>query len=63
VTRALDLTLETVEPDRLLAETQATAARLARRSPVAIAALKRSASPFLVDPQPWVHGTRTDQVT
>ena len=31
-----------VPDDRLLSETQATAARLARRSPVAIAALKRS---------------------
>ena len=31
-----------VEPDRLLAETQTAAARLARRSPVAIASVKRS---------------------
>jgi enoyl-CoA hydratase/carnithine racemase len=31
-----------VAPDRLLAETQSTAARLSRRSPVAIRALKRA---------------------
>ena len=38
----LGLVHKLVDADRLLAETQATAARLAQRSPVAIAALKRS---------------------
>ncbi|MEU1443990.1 enoyl-CoA hydratase/isomerase family protein [Streptomyces mirabilis] len=97
-----------VAPDRLLAETQETAARLARRSPVAIRALKRSVyfannrplrrgldyelagflaaastramttrtlptflgeitrlgdTPFLADPEPWIDGTKVDQVT
>lgn len=91
---------------QLLAEAQATAARLARRSPVAVAALKRCLyfgldrrfsraldmevagflaagstraaggalkpfmedlerlgdTPFLADPEPWVEGTRFDQV-
>ena len=37
----LGLVQRLVAPDRLLAETQATAARLARRSPVAMRALKR----------------------
>ena len=103
----LGLVHKLAEPDQLLAETQATAARLAQRSPVAIAALKRSVyfaasrslgrgldhelagflaagstramkrtltafredldrhgdTPFLADPQPWIDGTRTDQVT
>lgn len=107
--RAYELGLihKLVEPDRLLAETQATAARLARRSPVAVAALKRSVyfaasrplargldhelagflaagsargmtrtttafredldrygdTPFLADPQPWIDGIRTNQVS
>jgi enoyl-CoA hydratase/carnithine racemase len=95
-----------VPEDRLLAETQATAARLARRSPVAVATLKRVVyfgldrrfsraldleaagflaagssraaggalhpfledlerlgdTPFLADPEPWIEGTRFDQV-
>jgi enoyl-CoA hydratase/carnithine racemase len=38
----LGLVHKLIAPDRLLAETEAAAARLARRSPVAIAALKRS---------------------
>jgi enoyl-CoA hydratase/carnithine racemase len=103
----LGLVHKLIEPDQLLAETQATAARLARRSPVAIAALKRSVysassrplargldcelagflaagstaamkrtitafredlaryedTPFLADPQPWIDGTRTDQIS
>ncbi len=96
-----------VSEERLLGETQATAARLARRSPVAVAALKRCLyfgldrrfsraldlevagflatgstraaggaqqpfladlkrlgdTPFLADPQPWIEGTRFDQVS
>jgi enoyl-CoA hydratase/carnithine racemase len=103
----LGLVHKLAEPDELLAETQATAARLAQRSPVAIAALKRSIyfatsrplargldyelagflaagttramkrtvaafredldrhgdTPFLVDPRPWIDGSRLDQVT
>ena len=95
-----------VPEDTLLAETQATAARLARRSPVAVATLKRVVyfgldrrfsraldleaagflaagssraaggalqpfledlerlgdTPFLADPEPWIEGTRFDQV-
>jgi enoyl-CoA hydratase/carnithine racemase len=106
---ALDLGLvhRLVPEDELLAETQATAARLATRSPTAIAALKRSVyfgtkrplsrgldmemsgflstgmarpmahtmraffddierhgdTPFLADPEPWIAGTRVDQIT
>jgi enoyl-CoA hydratase len=96
-----------VAPDRLLAETQATAARMSRRNPVAMLALKRSVyfatdrplsrgldyelagflaavstratkrtakafnadvtrlgdPPFLADPQPWIDGTKIDQVS
>lgn len=95
-----------VPAEQLLEETQATAARLARRSPVAIEALKRCLyfgldrrfssalnlevagflaagstpasaralqpfledmkrlgdTPFLAEPQPWIEGTRFDQV-
>ena len=95
-----------VPEGQLLGETQATAARLAHRSPVAVAALKRclyfgldrrfsralnlemagflaagstpaaghapqpfledlerlGETPFLADPQPWIEGTRYDQV-
>jgi enoyl-CoA hydratase len=95
-----------VPEEQLLDETQATAARLARRSPVAVAALKRCLyfgldrrftraldleiagflaagssraagralrpfledlerlddTPFLADPEPWIEGTRFDQV-
>jgi enoyl-CoA hydratase/carnithine racemase len=102
----LGLVHKLADPNLLLAETQATAARLAQRSPVAIAALKRSIyfatsrplargldyelagflaagstramkrtitafredldrhsdTPFLADPQPWIDGTRVDQV-
>lgn len=102
---ALDLGLvhRLVEPDDLLAETQATAARLSRRQRTAVAALKRAVyfgtrrplgsgldmelggfiaavltresrvglqalladnarlgdSPFLVEPERWIDGTRT----
>lgn len=102
----LGLAHRLVPAAQLLAETQATAARLARHSPVAIAALKRCLyfgldrrfsraldmeiagflaagstraaggalkpfmedlerlgdTPFLADPEPWVEGTRFDQV-
>jgi enoyl-CoA hydratase len=95
-----------VAEDRLLSEAHATAARLARRSPTAVAALKRCLyfgtdrrlsraldletagflaagsttaagsvlkpfiedferlgdTPFLADPEPWIDGTRFDQV-
>ena len=95
-----------VPKNRLLTEAHATAARLARRSPTAAAALKRCLyfgtdrrlsraldletagflaagsttaassvlkpfiedferlgdTPFLADPQPWIDGTRFDQV-
>ena len=95
-----------VPETQLLTEAQATAARLARRSPTAVAALKRCLyfgtdrglshaldlesagflaagstkaagavlkpfiedferlgdTPFLADPQPWIEGTRFDQV-
>ncbi len=103
----LGLVHKLLDPNRLLAETQATAARLAQRSPVAIASLKRSIyfatgrslrrgldyelagflaagstramkrtitafredldrhgdTPFLANPQPWLEGSRLDQVT
>lgn len=106
--QALDhgLVHRVVPEQRLLAEAQATAARLARRSPTAVAALKRVVyfgtdrrlsraldletagflsagstkaaggvlkpfsedlerlgdTPFLADPEPWIDGTRFDQV-
>jgi enoyl-CoA hydratase/carnithine racemase len=107
-TEALELGLvhRLTSEEQLLAETQATAARLARRSPVAIAALKRAVyfgtsrrlgrgldmelagflaagstramarglptymaelerlgdTPFLADPDPWIEGTKVDQI-